>query len=131
MFYVLFLMFSVLHISCYTIVLYFGGFAIICNLKIVSLSGNRFFTLFTLLSLLLLYITHKTITSCLCTMSYFLDTSIVPKGVPASPFLRYPPLDPACPSFLKSLCPLPSVLLHLLLRYFRQFPLPSCKSLLP
>ena len=47
------------------------------------------------------------------------------------PFLRHPPLDPACPPFLKSLCPLPSVLLHPLLRYFRQFPHPHANPSSP
>ena len=47
--------------------------------------------------------------------------AIVPKGF--QPHLA--------PSFLESLCPLPSFLLHPLLRYFGQFPPPSCKSLLP
>ena len=36
-------------------------------------------------------------------------------------FLRYPPLDPACPPFL----------FHPLLRYFRQSPPPLCNPLLP
>ena len=60
---------------------------------------------------------------------------IVRKGVPASPFLRHPPLDPGCPPilFFKSLCPLLSVLFHPCLRYFRQFPQPcanpSCPNL--
>ena len=50
---------------------------------------------------------------------------IVCKGVPApSPFLRHPSLDPACPTFLKSLFPLPSFLFHPLLRCFRQFSPP-------
>ena len=57
--------------------------------------------------------------------------TIVRKGVPVSPFLRHPPFDLACLPFLKSLCPLPSVLPHPLLRYFRQFPPPSHKSLRP
>ena len=42
--------------------------------------------------------------------------------------LRHPTLDPACPHFLKSLCPHSSVLFHPLLRYFRQFFPPSRKS---
>ena len=45
-----------------------------------------------------------------------------PPPPPPLSFLRHPPLDPACPPFLKSLCPLPSFLFHLLLRSFRQSP---------
>ena len=58
---------------------------------------------------------------------------IVCKGVPAPhPFLRHPPLDPACPPpFFKFLFPLPSFLFHLLLRYFRQFPHPHTTSSCP
>ena len=59
--------------------------------------------------------------------------NIVRKGVlPVLPFLRRPPPDPACPlPFLKFLFPLPSFLFHLLLRYFRQLPLPSCNPFQP
>ena len=50
------------------------------------------------------------------------------------PFLRHPPLDPAClsppPPFLKSLFPLSSFLFLSLFKYFRQFPLPQA-TLLP
>ena len=56
---------------------------------------------------------------------------IVRKTVPTPPFLRQPPLDPACPPFLKSLLLLPSFLFHPLLRHFRQFPPPSRNALLP
>ena len=67
--------------------------------------------------------------------SFFLDVTrhIVHKWVLAPPFfLRHPPLDPACPlPFFKSLFPLPYFLFHPLLRYFRQFPPPSCNPLLP
>ena len=56
---------------------------------------------------------------------------IVRKRVPTPPFLRQPPLDPACPPFLKSLFLLPSFLFHPLLRHFRQFPPPSRNALLP
>ena len=48
--------------------------------------------------------------------------TIIRNGVPTPLFLRQPRLDPACPSFLKSLFPLPSI---------RQFPLPSRNPLLP
>ena len=50
---------------------------------------------------------------------------IVCKEVPVPPFLRHPLLDPAWPPFLKSLCPLPSVLFQPPLRYFRQSPCPT------
>ena len=53
------------------------------------------------------------------------------RGLQSPPFLRHQLLDPAGAPFLKSLFPLPSFLFHPLLRYFRQFPLPSCNSLLP
>ena len=55
---------------------------------------------------------------------------IVRKGVPAPPFLRHPSIDLACapPPIFKFLCPLPSFPFHPLLRYFRQFTPPSCKS---
>ena len=43
--------------------------------------------------------------------------AIVHKGVPDPPlFLRHPPLDPVCHSFLKYLFPVPCFLLHPLLR---------------
>ena len=48
--------------------------------------------------------------------------SIVCEKVPVPPSLRHPPVDPACPPFLKSLFLLLSFLFHPLLRYFRQFP---------
>ena len=48
-----------------------------------------------------------------------------------TPFLRHPPLDPACTSFLKFLFPLNSFLFHPLLRYFRQFPPLSHNPILP
>ena len=54
---------------------------------------------------------------------------IVGKWVPA--LLRHPSLDPACSPFWKSLWPLHSFLFHPVLRYFRQFPTPLCKSFLP
>ena len=38
---------------------------------------------------------------------------IVHKGVPAPLFLRHPPLDPACPTFLKSLFPLPDMFINM------------------
>ena len=41
---------------------------------------------------------------------------IVRKGVPDAPFLRHPPLEPVCLSFLKSLFPLPFFLFHPLLK---------------
>ena len=53
------------------------------------------------------------------------------KGDSIPPFLRHPPLDAACPPFLKSLFPLPSFLFYPILRYFRQFSPPSCNLLLP
>ena len=43
-------MFSVLYISCNTILFYIGFIEIICNLQIVSLSGNIFYFLTYLLS---------------------------------------------------------------------------------
>ena len=68
--------------------------------------------------------TNKNVADTTFKLTVILFTNIVPKGVPA-PFLWHPPLDPACPPpFLKSLFPL-LFLFHPLLRYFRQFPLPS------
>ena len=46
---------------------------------------------------------------------------IVRKGVLVPPFLRHPPVDPACPLFKIFVSSLPSFLFHPLLRYFRQF----------
>ena len=59
--------------------------------------------------------------------------TIVRKGVAAPPplFKAHPPLDSACPLFLKSLFPFSSFLFHSLLRYFRQFPPLSRIPLLP
>ena len=59
--------------------------------------------------------------TCLCR-----SLIIVCKGVPLSPpFLSHPLFDTACPGpFFKSLCSLPSVLFHQLLKYFNQSPLP-------
>ena len=49
---------------------------------------------------------------------------VVHKGASAPlPFLRHPPLDPACPPFSRFLLPFSSYLFHPLLRCFRQFPL--------
>ena len=53
------------------------------------------------------------------------------KGVPAAALLRHPPFDPACPSFLKFLCSLPSVLFHPLLRYSVQFTHPHSNPSCP
>ena len=62
-----------------------------------------------------------------------LSPQFVRRFQPLSLFLRYLPLYPACPPpfFLKSLFPLFSFLFQCLLRYFRQFPLPSDNPLLP
>ena len=49
---------------------------------------------------------------------------IVGKGFLVPPFLRHPPVDPACPLF-KIFISFPSFLFHPLLRYFRQFLPPS------
>ena len=55
----------------------------------------------------------------------------VRKGAPA-PLFKAPTPWPSLPSpFLKPLCPLPSVLLHPLLRYFRQFPHPHANPSSP
>ena len=55
----------------------------------------------------------------------FEGTAHSSQGGSSTPFLRHPPLDPDCPPpLLKTFVPLPSVLLHPLLRYFRQFPHP-------
>ena len=56
---------------------------------------------------------------------------IICNGVPApTPFLRHPPLDPACP-FLKPWFLLPSFLFHLLLMYFKQLPQPHATPSCP
>ena len=56
---------------------------------------------------------------------------IVRKGALALPFIQGThPLTHLVP-FLKSLFPLPSSLFHPILKYFRQFPQPSCNPLLP
>ena len=52
------------------------------------------------------------------------------QGFPA-PLFKASTSWPSLPPFFKSLCPLPSVLFHPFLRYFRQFPPPSRKSVLP
>ena len=54
---------------------------------------------------------------------------IVCKGVPAPYFFRHPPLDPASPSFLKSLFPLPTFLFQPFLRFPRLHSTPSCPNL--
>ena len=58
---------------------------------------------------------------------------IVGKGIPGPSLFKAPTPWPSLPHFLKSLCPLPSVLFYPLLNYFRQFPHPhanpSCPNL--
>ena len=73
-------------------------------------------------------IRHKYLTSYIAMVSW----CIVCKGFPAPLFKAPTPWPNLPPSpFLKSLCPLSSVLFHPLLRYFRQFSPSSHKSLLP
>ena len=61
------------------------------------------------------------------------NITIVRKGVPESPpFLRHPPLDPACPPpFFKIFVFPPLLSVPPLLRYLRQFPPPSHNAILP